>query len=332
MVSESDVTVQGHGVHTAYMELASALERRDDVALIRNEFWEKIDCDIIHLHTIGAMTWRKLLQRGPKKVISTHVVPDSFVGSLRFARAWRPLAIWYMRWFYNRADMLLATSQETEKDLRAIGVKSPITVAYNSIDTHKYQNINKKITANVRKKLRIPPDAFVVIGAGQVQPRKRLDCFVKAAETMQDVYFLWVGGMPFGKLGANSGAMEELIRTAPKNLIFTGAVPLEVMPHYYAMANLFWLPSDQETFGMVIVEAAAAGLPVLVRDLEDYDDTFDDNVIRATDDSFVEAIKTVMSDKKVYVQWQRKSARIAKRFDSLAATERLVKLYRQMLY
>jgi 1,2-diacylglycerol-3-alpha-glucose alpha-1,2-galactosyltransferase len=31
MVSESDVSVQGHGVHTAYIELAEALEKRDDI-------------------------------------------------------------------------------------------------------------------------------------------------------------------------------------------------------------------------------------------------------------------------------------------------------------
>lgn len=38
MVSESDVSVQGHGAHTAYEEMCWSLEARDDVTVIRNEF------------------------------------------------------------------------------------------------------------------------------------------------------------------------------------------------------------------------------------------------------------------------------------------------------
>jgi len=58
------------------------LERRSELKVIRGRFGELVDCDIVHLHTIGSRTWRKLLQKGPKKVVSVHVVPDSFVGSI----------------------------------------------------------------------------------------------------------------------------------------------------------------------------------------------------------------------------------------------------------
>jgi 1,2-diacylglycerol-3-alpha-glucose alpha-1,2-galactosyltransferase len=330
MVSESDISVQGHGVHTAYDELARAMEKRDDVELIRGEFGKTIDCDIVHIHTIGSHTWRKLFQKGPKKVISAHVVPDSFVGSLALARLWRFLACWYMKWYYNKGDLLLAMSNETKKDLLDIGVTQPIVVEHNSIDILRYKQ-DAKASRAIRKKLGIAQDTFVVIGAGQVQPRKRVDSFVSAARALPDVHFIWVGGMPFGKLAAKSAQMTKLIQEAPENVSFPGIISLEDMPAYYHAADLFWLPSDQETFGLVVVEAAAAGLPVMLRDLSDYDDTFGHDALRVDEAGFVPAIQKLQSDAKTYDKWRRNSYKIAKRFDSSSVAERLVKLYRGLV-
>ena len=50
MVSESEFTVQGHGVHTAYVELTNALKKRADVEVVVNQFGES---DITHIHTVG---------------------------------------------------------------------------------------------------------------------------------------------------------------------------------------------------------------------------------------------------------------------------------------
>ncbi|OGL23257.1 hypothetical protein A2791_00155 [Candidatus Saccharibacteria bacterium RIFCSPHIGHO2_01_FULL_46_30] len=331
IVSESDISVQGHGVHTAYDEMARALERRSELKVIRGRFGELVDCDIVHLHTIGSRTWRKLLQKGPKKVVSVHVVPDSFVGSIVMARFWRFAASWYMRWFYGRADLLLAVSEETKRDLLDMGIKRPIVVEYNTIDTTRYKRTSSSLRDEYRKKLGIPESAFVVMGAGQVQPRKRLDSFAAAAIALPDVYFVWVGGMPFGKIAADSTHMEKIMTDAPKNLLFPGIVDIETMPAYYQAADIFFLPSDQETFGLVVLEAAASGLPVIVRNLPDYKDSFGDDVMQCDEDEFVNSIRRLKRSKKVYAEWSEKSARIAERFDSTAAAERYVELYRNLI-
>lgn len=70
IVSESEISVQGHGVHTAYQEMVDALRVRKDIDLITGEFGRLVDCDIVHIHTVGTRTWRKLFQKGPKKVVS----------------------------------------------------------------------------------------------------------------------------------------------------------------------------------------------------------------------------------------------------------------------
>ena len=63
IVSESEISVQGHGVHTAYEEMAHSLEGREDVELIRGHFGEQVPCDIIHIHTVGPRTYRKQVQK-----------------------------------------------------------------------------------------------------------------------------------------------------------------------------------------------------------------------------------------------------------------------------
>lgn len=331
VVSESEISVQGHGVHTAYEEMCRGLEARDDVVVTRGRFRERVDCDIIHLHTVGSRVWGKLLQPGPKVVVSAHVVPDSFIGSLIAAQLWRPLAKWYLRWFYNKADLLLAVSAQTQRELQELGVTAPIEVLHNSVDTARYQAVSPAVRQGIRRRYSIAKERFVVIGAGQVQPRKRVDLFVEAAKALPDVTFVWVGGIPFGHLAADYRDMERLMDEQLPNMVFTGMVELADMPSLYAMADLFWLPSEQETFGLVVVEAAAAGLPVLLRQSDDYTDTFGTDVRYGTDDTFVDDVRLIATDAAVRQALREGAGRLAARFDSKAVIERLVELYRGLL-
>jgi 1,2-diacylglycerol-3-alpha-glucose alpha-1,2-galactosyltransferase len=331
MVSESDVSVQGHGVHTAYEEMAGALEKRDDVELIRGKFGEQIDVDIIHLHTIGNRTWRKMNQKGPKKVVSAHVVPASLVGSIIFADRLLPVIRRYMRWYYNRADKVLAVSGVVAEILHVeLDVpKEKIETFYNTIDMKQYA-FTPEQKAGARKKLGIKKDEFVVLGIGQVQPRKRLDIFVKMAKELPDVTFIWVGGIPFKQLGADYQAMQKLMNSAPKNLKIAGIIPHDQVSEYLAAASIFCLPAEQENHPMCVLEAAGAGLPIILRDIPEYDDTFRQDAIRCKDSEFSAAVRTLQKPAE-YKKWQAKAGAIAERFDSNAAAERLVELYRQLV-
>lgn len=331
VVSESETTVQGHGVHTAYEEMVRALEARRDTEVIRNEFDQQLECDVIHFHTIGSKTFKKLRQNGPIKVMSAHVVPDSFVGSLTGAQFWKPVAAGYLRWFYNKADMLLAVSTTTADELRKIGVKAPIRVVHNSIDTQRYRRSGDEARRRIRQLLGIKDDTFVVIGAGQVQPRKRVDLFLKAAKAMPDVTFIWVGGVPFGRVAADHAAMKKLMNTKLPNLHFPGQVVLDDMVDFYHAADLFWLPSTQETFGLVVLEAAASGLPILLRDITDYDHTFREFADLADDKMFLEHIERFRNDQAFYKKHQKLAGELAQQFDSKTVTDQMVALYRQLI-
>ena len=331
MVSESDVSVQGHGVHTAYEEMAGALEKRNDVELTRGQFGKTLDVDVVHLHTFGGRTWRKLRQKDAKKVISAHVVPASLVGSIVLAEYWLPLARRYMRWYYNKGDKVLAVSDTVANTLHnELGVpRNKIETFYNTIDMSQYAFTDKQRT-DARKKLGIKKDEFVVLGIGQVQPRKRLDVFVKMAKELPNVTFVWVGGIPFKQLGADYQAMQKLMNSVPKNLKLPGIIPHDQVRDYLAAASIFCLPAEQENHPMCVLEAAGASLPIILRDIPEYDDTFKQDAIRCKDGEFTDAVRKLQKPAE-YKKWQEKAGKIANRFDSTAAAERLVRLYKQLV-
>lgn len=332
IVSESDVWIKGHGVHTAYDEMATALEARDDVTVIRGEFEKRVDCDVVHFHTIGTRTFLKLFQRGPKKVISAHIIPQSYIGSLILAKYWSFAASWYMGLYYRRGHKVLAVSQTVANVLRdELHVPSDkIEIFYNTINMKQYMpTVDSKKAA--RKALNLREDSFIVYGNGQVQPRKRIDIFIKMARELPDVQFVWVGGIPFKQLAADYSSMQKMLNDVPSNLLCVGIVPHENVINYLHAADVFCLPAEQENHPMSVLEAAGAQLPIIVRDLPEYDDSFGDDVLRCNDDTFTNTVAKLRDDKSFYREWQRRASIVADRFDSTAAAQQYVDLYRDLI-
>lgn len=330
LVSESEFTVQGHGVHTAYLEMRHILESQPDVKLLVNDK-PKSTTDITHIHTFGFFSLRRLLSRkGGLKVVSAHVVPDSLVGSIVGARAWMHAFKYYLRWFYNRANLVIAVSPYTEKELLRLGVKRPIVVLPNSIDTDQYKNTQAE-KRRCRRELGLSDDKFIIIGNGQIQPRKKFDTFINIADKLPDVQFIWIGGIPFKAAGAGYAKLSHQMKHAPDNVLITDVISLERARLYMKTGDLMFMPSTQETFGLAIIEGAACGMPVIVRNIHDYDATFGDLVTRSDEKDFAELIRRFMVDDNLYADGQRKSKQLAEKYDSQTIGKQLMKLYRQEL-
>ncbi|MCL2038030.1 glycosyltransferase [Candidatus Saccharibacteria bacterium] len=330
IVSESDFTLQGHGVHTAYLEMRDSLESLPKVELLANARPQS-NADITHIHTVGSFSFRRLISRhGGKKVVSAHIVPDSLVGSIVGARWWLPFFKPYLRWFYNRADLVIAVSPYTRDELKKMGVRSQIEILENSIDTSKYQT-SRAQKSRFREELKLPVDKFIVVGNGQIQPRKKFDTFVAIAKKMPEIQFVWIGGIPFKAAGADFLNLNKMMKSPPKNLRVTNVIPLNQAGRYMRAADAMFMPSAQETFGLAVVEGAASGLPIVVRDIHDYDATFGDLVLRGNENTFVDSIKRLKNDQKFYEKWRANSAKLAEKYDSKEMTEKLVGFYHDIL-
>lgn len=328
MISETEFTVKGHGVHTAYVEITEALKKNPRVQVEVNG---RGKYDIVHIQTMGLYALRWLVNPRVKKVVSAHLVPDSFLGSIRWANRWKPAAETYLKWFYGKADLVLACSGSVKKELTEDMGLTKVDVLYNSIKMSRYDH-SPEDKLKARKLLNIPEDKVLIIGNGQIQPRKRFDLFCQMAEQRPDYLFYWVGGIPFGILGAEAEKMQQTIKNAPANLLVSGIIPLEQVLYYYQAADIFTLPATQENHPMCVLEAAGAGLPIVLRDIFNYQDTFKGGAILAKEDGdFIKAIDELATNPAYYKEWQEKSRLIRDRFDSENSADRLIDFYEKVL-
>ena len=326
VISDSAFTVQGHGVHTAYTEHLNGMKKYSPEFEVHTN-QKGFKADITHIHTVGYYGLRFLLGKHGLRFVSAHVVPDSFVGSLVGARLWYPLAKWYLRWFYNRADGVFAVSQEVADELVKMKINKPVYVVPNMLDTSAFENSAPK-RAKARKNLGIATDQFVVVCSGQVQPRKRVDSFIACARALPHMRFIWIGGIPFKHAAADYKAMQQVISSAPKNVTFTGVIEHEETIPYYQASDLFFLPSEQETFGIVIIEGAAAGLPVLLRDNDQYKITFKDWYESAHNDKeFIVTINKLASNRQFYKAALTKAAKIVDRYETHNVMKQINQIY-----
>lgn len=326
LVSETVGGATGHGVHTAFTQTLEAL-RRAGVDVRVNE---PGCCDVAHIETMGPQGLKALLQERGHVVVTAHIVPESLVGSFAFAQVWLPIARAYMRFFYSRADLVLAVSPAVADGLREMGLRTPIRVVPNAIDLERFRP-QPGWREEVRAELGIPLDAFVAIATGQIQPRKGVDTFVRVARLCPEATFVWLGGMPFKALTAGFRRMLRMTKRVPANCRFPGEVPHEEVPRYLAAADCLLFPSRQETFGFTIVEAAAAGLPLVLRDLDVYRPLFGDAYLACDEDGFARAVQQLMSDPDMRADYAARSLRMAEAYGLQTHADALIDAYRWVL-
>lgn len=329
VVSESAFTVQGHGVHTAFEEHVHALKSYTGLDIRVNS---KRAADIVHVHTIGPYSWRKFRLAKHGKVINAHVTPGSFIGSLRAAKLWAPIARSYLKFVYSRADHIICVSPQTALELKSLGLTTPMSVIPNMIELSSFRRPPKEELKTLKLRYKIPSNKPVIIAAGQVQPRKGIEDFRLVAKSLSNYHFLWIGGIPFGKIADQAKSMQRAMETAPSNVSFTGVVDLETARKLYHLGDIFWLPSYQETFGLVVIEAAACKLPVILRDIPVYKDIFKGSYLSAKSNSgFIKHIEALLKNKPLYINQQKLSVLLAKKYASSTLIHRYEKLYNELI-
>ncbi|MET8142561.1 glycosyltransferase [Sphaerisporangium sp. NPDC005288] len=324
VVSESSFTVRGHGVHSVFEESLRAIKRMPDFRRVSGLRACRKDV-VLHVHTMGPFAaLRMMVHRGPA-LISAHVTPETLIGSIRGAHLVRGLVERYMRGVFDLATIVLSVSKATTAELERLGVRAPIVLMSNAIDEARVRPLVAR-----REELRRGfgwDGRMVVLGVGQVQPRKGVEEFVACARALPHVRFVWVGGMQFGMLSEARHDLTRLRETAPGNVTFTGLVPREEVFAYCAAADVFFLPSKHETFGLATLEAATAALPVVVPDLPCYRDWLKDAYLHArTVPEFAELLGG-LEDPEVRATWAGLASAAAAAHDSRTLVDGLRDAY-----
>jgi glycosyltransferase involved in cell wall biosynthesis len=107
---------------------------------------------------------------------------------------------------------------------------------------------------------RARPQVPIVAYVGRLSREKGLDALPGISRSIR------AHGQPHRLLFVGDGPMRAELQAACPDAIFTGRVPHHQVPELLASADLFWFPSRTDTFGNVVLEAQACGLPVIVTD------------------------------------------------------------------
>lgn len=157
-------------------------------------------------------------------------------------------------------DFYLALSSPARENLVNLGIeKEKITVLPNVIDVEQFQaSITQSQQESLREKWELP-DSGVVLYVGNLEFNKGVQHLIRAVSTVNaSCHLLIIGDGPY------RSKLESLAQKSNQNNVtFTGKLPNSVLPNYYALSDVFVLPTHGDTWGLVVNEALACGTPVI---------------------------------------------------------------------
>lgn len=229
---------------------------------------------------------------------------DKFLESL----AWT-----YMRWFYGQQDTVFVNSEQYRRSWVDRGIEeAKLKILPRGLDTELFCPERRDVTfwrrfANDSAEVE-RPDLVRLLYVGRISKEKDLDVLATAYRQLRSenlpVKLYLVG------LGPYSAALQDLLRDA----VFTGYLAGEDLARAYASADIFVFPSTTDTFGNVIIEAQASGLPVVVSDIggpkELVDDGVSGSVTKAHDpEDFARGLRTLVTNPDLREQMRSRARR-----------------------
>ncbi len=161
----------------------------------------------------------------------------------------------------RRASHLITVSESLKNLLVKMGIKpDKVSVLRNGVDTLRFKPVDGA-RANICKTTGLRPDKPIVMFAGWLIPRKRVDILIEALAHMPEVQGLIVGD---GPLETRLKALAESCDVSGR-VAFVGKKSPAEMAEYFSAANVFCLPSEREGWANVMLESLACGVPVVSR-------------------------------------------------------------------
>ena len=230
------------------------------VALLFKKALKELKPDVIHTHLelLEVLYYARKHLDGIKLLFTCHNPPQKLIGDER------PAERDACRYLLDHNDLqIIALHEGMAKEIEEMFDIDNVAVIRNGIDFDRFTN-PKKSRQEIREELSIPEDAYVI---GQVSrfayqknPEFTINIFNEIQKRKDNVYLILVG----------RGQDEAKLREQVKKLGLSEKVKILVgrddVPELLQAMDVFILPSRFEGFGIVLIEAQAAGLPCVVSD------------------------------------------------------------------
>lgn len=210
--------------------------------------------DSIHIATEGPLGWaarRVCLQHNLKFSTSYHTQFPDYVAKrvgqrLPFLKSLAyDLTKAYVRRFHAPAQILMVTTKSIAKQLKSWGFKSKIAPLTRGVETNRFYPAKEGSAKDLFKDYKQPVALYV----GRVAIEKNISAFMDMA---------WTGT----KVVVGDGPQLKELSEKYKAVRFVGAKEGDELAQYYREADIFVFPSKTDTFGIVLIEAMASGLPI----------------------------------------------------------------------
>ncbi len=300
--------------------------------------------DVIHNQTaeVIAFAARRYAKKYDVPMVSTgHAYPDNITSQLKILKPIkRPLdAILrtYMASFLKHSEYATMPTEMAIDDLvpkKRKHFKVPVEPLSNGVDLAKFGP--GKAPDRIYRKYHLPKDKPLVLYVGRVDPEKSLSNVVSAFAGVLDV-------IPEAKLvivgdGTDRRHLQDLAQALgiEKSVYFPGRIyPPDIMEVYRA-ATLFATASETETQGIVLIEAAATGLPLVavdagaVRELCQHKRNgilcHPGDVAEMTD-----AMMKLLKNPELCERYGKESLEVAKMHDLNRTLQRFVEIYQEAI-
>ena len=216
---------------------------------------KKKDFDIIILENSPGHAY-KLSQRGYKNIV-LHLHNDLLNSQSCFHNI-----------IFNSLTKILTCSNYIKERVSTIQTCSKIQTLYNAIDLSNFSP--KEYSPITRNSVGFKEDDIVIVYSGRINQDKGVSELIDALILIKDtprLKLMIIGGTFFGNTKQDDEFVSSLKKKAMKirnQIVFTGFIPYKLMPDYLHLADFAVLPSIwDEPFGLTIVEALAAGLPLI---------------------------------------------------------------------
>ncbi|URX62355.1 glycosyltransferase family 1 protein [Luteibacter anthropi] len=218
--------------------------------------WRAERPDAIYVATEGPLGWSAVSaarRLGIPVATGFHTRFDFYVGHYGFG-ALTPLVRRYLARFHRRAQVTLVPTGQLAGELNDLGVHN-VRVLRRAVDTLRFQPGRRD--DDLRLSWGADAATPVVLSVGRVAPEKNLHVVIEAyralARRVPNARCVIVG----------DGPERAALEAANPDILFAGTRRGDELAAWYASADLFVFPSLTETFGNVVLEAMASGVPVV---------------------------------------------------------------------
>ncbi len=298
--------------------------------------------DVVHVQVsdpIGFSVVSYARKNGIPVVTTEHNQPEVLTEPLHIpGMVRRPVNYMLSAYFRNRQSKSDFVTMPTEQAIRNLlskhEINVPVAAVSNGVDLSHFKP--GKVKDEIYEKYGVSKDVPIVLYVGRVDPEKQvgivIQAFKEALRKVPEMEMVIVGD------GVDKIRLEKLSKELEidKKVSFLGRVVSDDLYELYKTGSVFATASEIETQGIVLIEAAAIGLPLIAVNKGAVAEVCRDGengvlCHPGSVEEISEAIVKILSDKKLQKEYSKRSLEIAKEHDLEKTLDRFINIYNKVI-